>query len=256
MNSKDCTYVPQYSVPTDEGSTVVQIRNDTADRPGYTMPTGGWSADPNATEPDPQYDAYKKIDVANDPNAKDGVLVLYAVWHVYADLQYFNDWNHFSWGKVNHSLDTIKDINQVAKEVTATPAEGYRFKEWRDSSATVVSTNPVFRPEKSKTNDGIDVYVSNRYSAYFEPIISTVTFETNGGLPIPSQAVAYNEKAVKTEAEMLEPCATFAGWYEDKELTKEFSFDQPIREDMTLYAKWERHHNTMVHVDEEAATCV
>ena len=35
----------------------------------------------------------------------------------------------------------------------------------------------------------------------------------------------------------------FAGWYEEEELEHEFDFNNPITNNITIYAKWEKEYN-------------
>ena len=250
-NADDCTDVPQHSTPKEAGSSVAEVRNAYAHRPGYCQVHGGWATDPNATEPDPKYDVYNKVDLATDPNAKDGILVLYAVWQVYADISYERDDNHWRWGKITGYSDEITDVNQEAKGSEAIPEKGYRFKEWRDSSGRVVSTDPKFVPERVN-----GLYVSNKYIADFEPITYKVSFVSNSMTEVAPQTVSFEGKATKPEDPASDSCAASAVWCSDKELTKPFNFDTVINEDMILYAKWNTEHKKeLTEVSEKAATC-
>ena len=251
-NTEDCTDVPQCSMPKEDGSSIVEVRNDCANRPGYVNRAGNWSTDPNATEPDPNYTAYKQIDVAKDPHAKNGVLVLYPTWDVYADISYEFDWDHYGWGSVDSSFDWIRDINQEAKGATAIPKKGYRFKEWRDSAGCVVSTEPKFVPKRNESG----VYVKNIYTAYFEPITYKVSFVSNSTTEVASQTVGFEGKATKPEDPASDSCAASAVWYTDKACKKPFDFDTVIDRDMTLYAKWDTvHKEALTEVAGIKATC-
>ncbi|ODM24960.1 hypothetical protein A7W90_01315 [Clostridium sp. Bc-iso-3] len=64
-----------------------------------------------------------------------------------------------------------------------------------------------------------------------------VTFETNGGSKVDSQRISQNGKATQPTAPKKDGF-TFAGWYLDKELTKEYDFDAGVKSDITIYAKW------------------
>ena len=66
----------------------------------------------------------------------------------------------------------------------------------------------------------------------------TVTFESNGGSVIAKQTVVSGAKAIKP-ANPTKDGYLFAGWFTDKELTKEYSFDATVSTNLTLYAKWE-----------------
>ena len=64
-----------------------------------------------------------------------------------------------------------------------------------------------------------------------------VEFDSNGGSIIDRQLVLYAEEA-RVPANPTKDNMIFAGWYEDKELTKKYDFTTEVKEDMTLYAKW------------------
>ena len=82
-----------------------------------------------------------------------------------------------------------------------------------------------------------------------------LTFETNGGSSIAAQVVQKGDKAVKpadpTKAGGLDAglyeglvdpdkgSSTFAGWYADPDFTTAFNWDEPLKTDTTVYAKWD-----------------
>ena len=75
--------------------------------------------------------------------------------------------------------------------------------------------------------------------------VYTVSFESNGGTEIDSQTVVIGETVEKP----VDPVHTekpetekFAGWYTDKELTKEYDFLAKVENSFTLYAKWRHEH--------------
>lgn len=69
----------------------------------------------------------------------------------------------------------------------------------------------------------------------------TVTYESNGGSTVPSQAVKYNETANKP-ADPTKSGYTFAGWYTEEKLTNKYDFAAPVTGNITLYAKWTRNY--------------
>ena len=69
-----------------------------------------------------------------------------------------------------------------------------------------------------------------------EPEIYTVTFETNGGSSIESQAVEEGNTVLKP-ADPTKEGYTFDGWYSDEALSTIYDFGTPVTEDITLYAK-------------------
>ncbi|GAA3413850.1 InlB B-repeat-containing protein [Paenibacillus hodogayensis] len=82
----------------------------------------------------------------------------------------------------------------------------------------------------------------------------TVTFESNGGTPVSSQTVSYNNVA-SAPTDPTNIGNIFAGWYTDMGLTAYFSFATVITGDMTLYAKWATDSNA-VTFDSNGGTAV
>ena len=88
----------------------------------------------------------------------------------------------------------------------------------------------VFDFTKPITKDTV-VYAKWRIQKY------KVQFETNGGSKVDSQSVEEGKKSTKP-TDPTYPAKEFKGWYKTNEFIEEFNFDQPITEDITLYAKW------------------
>lgn len=65
----------------------------------------------------------------------------------------------------------------------------------------------------------------------------TVTFNSNGGSDVPGQIRA-NAAATKP-ADPTRSGYVFAGWYTDEACTAAYDFTKPVRDSVTLYAKWE-----------------
>lgn len=64
-----------------------------------------------------------------------------------------------------------------------------------------------------------------------------ISFETNGATAIESIVLNYNTIATKP-INPTKANAIFWNWYSDAELKHIFDFTQPVRNDLTLYAKW------------------
>ncbi len=64
-----------------------------------------------------------------------------------------------------------------------------------------------------------------------------VTFDSNGGSDVPVQIVKAGNKATPP-SNPIRDGYTFSGWYKEMSLLNRFSFDQPVSQHMTLYAKW------------------
>ena len=66
----------------------------------------------------------------------------------------------------------------------------------------------------------------------------TVTFEENGGTPVPDQTVNHGD-TVDEPDDPTKDGHTFVGWHNDTSLTTLWNFDtDKVTNDMTLYAKW------------------
>ena len=66
----------------------------------------------------------------------------------------------------------------------------------------------------------------------------TITFDSNGGSPVPSQKLLFGERVTRPADPYKDNCV-FSGWYKDNETLKLYDFNYIPNDDMTLYAKWE-----------------
>ncbi len=66
----------------------------------------------------------------------------------------------------------------------------------------------------------------------------TIKFDTNGGNKIKNERVKLNKKVTRPE-DPTKDGYTFAGWFKNEELTREYNFDSKVTKSFTLYAKWE-----------------
>ena len=67
----------------------------------------------------------------------------------------------------------------------------------------------------------------------------TVTFETNGGTPVPEkQQVIENGKAARPQKDPAKDGYEFAGWYADEGCTNPYKFNEPVTSDIKIFAKW------------------
>lgn len=75
------------------------------------------------------------------------------------------------------------------------------------------------------------------------PVNYTVTFDYGGGDKKTVEVVSGS--LVEQPATPTKEGYTFAGWYQDAELTTPFNFSTPIKKNMTLYAKWQANEETV-----------
>lgn len=74
----------------------------------------------------------------------------------------------------------------------------------------------------------------------------TIKWNTQGGSSLPDSYALQNEFVAKPTNPTYTDGALFIGWYKDKSCTQEWSFDYPVVDDMTLYAKWEEPSKPIV----------
>ena len=135
-------------------------------------------------------------------------------------------------------LEDIVVTAPIDASATEIVQNGYSITLKENGALTVSdasSVSPVAAPDYNlvtiQNPDGTTTYSVER--------IYTVTFETNGGSTVDAQDVVSGTKATKPVVDPTKAGYTFQGWYSDRDLTTEFSFDTEITADTTIYAKWE-----------------
>ena len=66
----------------------------------------------------------------------------------------------------------------------------------------------------------------------------TVTFQSNSSAPSPGPITVSPGSTITKPADPVVADSTFRGWFKDPALTQAFNFDQPVYDNITLYAKW------------------
>ena len=66
----------------------------------------------------------------------------------------------------------------------------------------------------------------------------TVTFNTNGGTPVPPTQTVFHMALAIRPVSPTRPGFTFDGWYTDAELITAYNFAAPITSSITLFARW------------------
>ncbi|MDE7213748.1 MAG: InlB B-repeat-containing protein [Anaeroplasmataceae bacterium] len=125
--------------------------------------------------------------------------------------------------KVNPITDT-----QIQYE-PLTIKENYSFEGWFDVED--FSTERITFPYEIKAN--VTFYA--KWKENEEPIVKetfTVTFKTNGGLPVSSMKTDVIETEPVTSLENH----TFMGWYEDSDFKTKVTFPYQVTKDITLFA--------------------
>lgn len=125
----------------------------------------------------------------------------------------------------------IEDIKiekgSVLEDVPVPIKEGYLFLYWTYHNAEFSFTTPI---DKSMT------FVAKYKHLEEEKVNATITFDSNGGSLVEDVVVKIGDIA-KMPKEPTKDGYRFAGWYLDDE---EFLFLEPVYEDITLQALWEK----------------
>ena len=100
----------------------------------------------------------------------------------------------------------------------------------------ITNTGMLKYPENVKTIS------EDAYNKYLGTV--KVSFDTDGGSSMSAVTIGYDTKLV-APANPTKDHYSFLGWYTDKALTTEFSFDTAVTSDMTLYAKWKLNEFTV-----------
>jgi uncharacterized repeat protein (TIGR02543 family) len=127
-------------------------------------------------------------------------------------------------------LPVTVDIGETAVPPEPPARQGYVFEHWCTDMAATSEFNfaiPIIG----------DITLYARWRAAF-----TVSFNSNGGTPIPPQTVNTGEKIIYPLIPERKNYL-FGIWCADSALNTEFNFDTPVSNNITLYAKWIRITN-------------
>ena len=119
----------------------------------------------------------------------------------------------------------------------------FGFKDSNDVEVTSTEWNPSGIVFPAKGTYTVIQTVGNTVGTYVSQlrinIMGTpeITFESNGGSSVPMQTVKVGNKVTEPSAPVKDGY-TFSGWYKESSLLNRYSFDQPVSQHMTLYAKW------------------
>jgi uncharacterized repeat protein (TIGR02543 family) len=155
--------------------------------------------------------------------AAGGTVTLYAVWTLNQYTVTFN-----TNGGSSVPSQTV-DHNGRAIRPPANPTrDGYTFDNWYSNSdltsvydfSTLVDSN-------------ITIYAKWNGDSF------TVTFNANGGSPVPPvQTITNGKTATRPTTNPTRDGYTFDNWYSDSAMTLLYDFSTPVDSNITLYAKW------------------
>ncbi len=122
--------------------------------------------------------------------------------------------------------DPLETITVKTLESAPIPQRsGYTFLGWHTDSK--LSRPAVFPLE---LNTDVTLY------AKWKKIIYTVSFNSNGGSKVGDQTA----EVIQTAPGSVRSGYEFQGWYTDEALTKRAIFPLKVKENITLFAKWEK----------------
>ena len=137
--------------------------------------------------------------------------------------------NHNGTGSDAPEPLTVRCNRTAAKPEEEMTRSGYTFRGWYTESAC--SEGSLFNFDSPVTKN------TTLYAGWTKNW--TVTFNWNYGSVTSQQSVPPDALAVKPADPTREGCI-FAGWYKDQACSEgnEYLFDTPVKENLTLYAKW------------------
>lgn len=167
------------------------------------------------------YNGDEKFDFGADTTNAPNVLKLVAKWDINQyTVKFVSDHGSFADQTIEHG-GTIKPGNLTIPEV-----KGYTFDGWYADAAY----NTEFDFTKPITGD-TTVYAKWTAKDY------EVSFITEYGNAPTSQNVPYNGTA-DNPGKLKAEGYTFVGWYADAAYSTKFDFNQPIKRNTKVYAKW------------------
>ncbi|WP_407426277.1 InlB B-repeat-containing protein [Treponema sp.] len=155
---------------------------------------------------------------------------LYAQWEAQTFTVSFN--SNGGSGTVSSQTFTYSSSLSSSLNANTFTREGYTFTGWNtssDGSGTSYSDTQAITAS-SWLSSNITLYAQWSINTF------TVTFNSNGGSSVDTQTIAWGSTAVLYVP--VKAGNDFVNWYTDSALTSEFSFTTQVKQNYTLYAKW------------------
>ena len=118
--------------------------------------------------------------------------------------------------------------------LTATPKEGYHFKEWEVISGGVTISNNKF----TMPNGNVTIKAIFEEDAPPAPAEFTVIFDGNGGTPSVGSMTTTNQKLTSLPSASRSGSYSFDGWYTEKSGGTKITTDTVFSAKTTVYAHW------------------
>ena len=157
-------------------------------------------------------------------------------------------------GEVTYEFEVTnqKDINGYVKVIKDKLPEGLKFdkeknKDWKEKNGYLYTSKlseKEFSPKETKRIELVlDIENTNEGKTYLNKVSITgdvyhnVTFK-DGTNTIKEEKVVDGD--LLKEEELTKQGYKFIGWFNDKNCTKKYKFDDPITEDTIIYAGWKK----------------
>lgn len=178
----------------------------------------GWYTDQECTQ---------KYDFSSPVNAD---ITLYAKWTTI--LPEVKNYTVTFDSKGGSAVDsqTVKDNSSASRPADPT-RNGYTLDGWFSDESFQMTYD-----FSSPVHSDLTLY------AKWTAITYTVSFNSEGGTSIESQAVVYQNAAVKP-ADPVRSGYSFKGWYLNESYGASYDFSNKVTADVVLYAKWEKMPN-------------
>ena len=138
-------------------------------------------------------------------------------------------------GNGTASVSLAKAAAGTEITLTATPKEGYHFKEWQvESPAGLVITNNQF----TMPNDNVEVKAIFEKDAPPAPTELIVTFDGNGGTSSVGSMTTTNQKLPSLPSASRSGSYSFDGWYTEKSGGTKITTATVFSANTTVYAHW------------------
>ena len=136
-------------------------------------------------------------------------------------------------GNGTASASHVKAVAGTEITLTATPKEGYHFKEWQ-----VISGGVTIKDDKFTMPDGnVEVKAIFEKDAPPAPPEFIVTFDGNGGTPSVGSMTTTNQKLTYLPSASRSK-HSFDGWYTEKSGGTKVTTDTAFRANTIVYAHW------------------
>jgi len=137
-------------------------------------------------------------------------------------------------GGTTFNSESVEHGNTIDIDNYIPTKEGHIFAGWFTDENFITPYD-----ENTQIKDNLTLY------AKWNSIEVKISFETNGGSKIDAQTINYGETGEKPVNPTKEGY-TFAGWYYDNNTFKQkCTFENPVNEDITVYAKWNKASYTV-----------